>query len=68
MKLSWNSSLQTRKIILQEPQIKSFWAEILTMINTIFVNQFGSSSLLRSGVDLSQMYNIKVHNNAKHSE
>ena len=27
-----------------------------------------SSSLLRLGVDLSQMYNIKVHNNAKHSE
>ena len=31
-------------------------------------NQFSSSSLLRSGVDLSQMYNIKVHNNAKHSK
>ena len=27
-----------------------------------------SSSLLRSGVDLSQIYNIKVHNNANHSE
>ena len=29
---------------------------------------FSSSSLLKSRVDLSQMYNIKVHNNAKHSE